>query len=122
NPGASWALSMENGTMTVNTQGSTAAGVAPFNMDASGSVFSMSGGTIIIKDAGGSAGQNLGYRNFSTAGTGFTGGTLQIGNSLTTASSIFGLASANPIYNLTVNSSNASVILQQPVLAVRNNV
>jgi len=122
NPGAAWAYNMQDGTMTINTQGSNAAGVAAFNMDASGSSFSMSGGTLIIKDAGGSAGQNLGYKNLATAGAGFTGGTLQIGNSLTTASSIFGLVSTNPIYNLTVNSGNATAILQAPVLAVNNNV
>ena len=122
NPGTSWSYHMNGGTMTVNTQGSNAPGVAPFNMDATGSSFSMSGGTLIIKDAGGSAGQNLGYKNLAIAGSGFTGGTLQIGNSLTTASSIFGLVSTNPIYNLTVNSGNATAILQAPVLSVSNNV
>ena len=122
NPGNSWSYSMNGGTMTVNTQGSNATGVAPFNMDASGSSFSMRGGILIIKDAGGSADQNLGYKNLAITGNGFTGGTLQIGNSLTTASSIFGLVSTNPIYNLTVNSGNATAILLAPVLAVSNNV
>ncbi|MBA2498880.1 MAG: hypothetical protein H0V30_04060 [Chitinophagaceae bacterium] len=122
NPGAAWGYNMQGGIMTVNSQGSNASGVAPFNMDATGSSFNMSGGTLIIKDAGGSAGQNLGYKNLSNAGSGFTGGTLQIGNSLTTASSLFGLVSTNPIYNLTVNSANATAILQTPVVAVSNNV
>lgn len=122
NAGAAWMFSMNGGIMTINTKGSSVSGIAPFNMDAASCTFSMTGGTMVLKDPGGSLGQNLGYKNLSVAGTGFTGGTLQIGNSLTTASSIFGLISARPVYNLSVNSNNATAILQVPVLEVSNNV
>jgi hypothetical protein len=123
NPGAAWSLAIQGaGVLRINARGSTASGEAPFNMDATGCSFSMSGGNLIIKDAGGSAGQNLGYNNLATGGTGFTGGTLQIGNPLTTASQIFGLVSTRPVYNLNVSSGNATAILQTPVLTVSNNV
>ncbi|MEJ7627140.1 MAG: DUF2341 domain-containing protein [Ferruginibacter sp.] len=122
NPGVAWALNMQGGTIMVNTKGSTVAGIAPFNMDVPGCTFNVSGGTIVIRDAGGTAGQNLGYNNLANTGTGFTGGVLQAGDILTTASQTFGIKSTNPVYNLTVNSTNITAILQAPVLTVSNNV
>jgi hypothetical protein len=121
NPGAGWAMEMKGGTMTVNTQGSTVAGIAPFNMDAAGCTFNMSGGNIIIQNAGGTAGENLAYKNLSATGPGFTGGTLQVGNVLTSVPQIMKVISTGPLYNLTLNSSN--VTLNQTIdLTVRNNV
>lgn len=121
NPAALWTLNMTGGTMTVNTQGSTAAGIPPFNMDATGASFNVSGGTIVIQQAGGSTGQQLGYNNLATGGTGFTGGTLQIGNASTPVAQTMKIASTNPIYNLTVNSANAT-LFQTSTLTVLNNV
>lgn len=121
NPAALWTLDMQGGTMTVNALGSTAAGIAPFNMDATGASFNMSGGTIVIQQAGGSTGQQLGYNNLATGGTGFTGGTLQIGNASTPAAQTMKIASTNPIYNLTVNSANAT-LFQTSTLTIKNNV
>jgi phage baseplate assembly protein gpV len=56
------------------------------------------------------------------AGPGFTGGTLQIGNASTAAAQTIGIISTNPVYNLQVNSANATAILQTIDLSVSNNV
>jgi len=122
NPGASWRLDMQGGTLNVNTFGSTTAGTAPFNMDATGDILNISGGTIVIQNAGGTAGQNLGYRNLGTTGTGFTGGTLQMGNASTAAAQLMDINSTNPVYNLSLASSNVTVPLNASDLIVSNNV
>ncbi|TCC96935.1 beta strand repeat-containing protein [Pedobacter hiemivivus] len=122
NPSEAWTLDVQGGTMTINTLGSTTAGIAPFNMDGPGATFGMSGGTIVIQNAGGSAGQNLGYRNLSTTGTGFIGGTLQMGNASTAAAQTMDINSTNPIYNLSLASSNVTVPLMSSDLIVKNNV
>jgi hypothetical protein len=122
NPGATWTLLMKGGTMTVNTQGSTTADAAPFNMDATGCIFDMSGGTIVIRNAGGTAGQHLSYHNLATDGPGFTGGTLQMGDASTAAAQTMKITSTTPVYNLLVNSANVTAILETTDLAVSNNV
>ena len=122
NPGIAWSFFMTGGILTVNTAGSTAAGIPPFNMDVAGGSFNMSSGTILIQNAGGTAGQNLGYRNLATGGSGFTGGTLQIGNLATAASQTIGITSTNPIYDLSVNSANATAQLQTSALTVTHNL
>ncbi|RQO66030.1 hypothetical protein DBR43_27705 [Pedobacter sp. KBW06] len=121
NPAAAWQYEMQGGQTTLNTAGSTTAGLAPFQMDAAGAAFSMSAGTLVIQNSGGTAGQNLGYTNLSTGGTGFTGGTLQMGNGSTAAATTMNINALNPIYNLTVGSSNTTVPLQS-ALTVSNNV
>ena len=120
--GATWSFTMTNGTMTVAKFGSSTLDRPPFNMDMAASSFSMSGGTIIMANKGGTAGQNLGYKNLATSGTGFTGGTLQIGDVSTPAASIMGIISTNPIYNLTINSANATAQISTSALTVTNNV
>jgi hypothetical protein len=122
NPGAEWTLDMQGGTITVNMLGSTVPGIAPFNMNAAGCVFNISGGTIIIQNSGGSVGQDLSYNNLSTSGTGFTGGTLQLGNASTAAVQSMLINSANPVYNLTIGSSNIAAELRSANLTVSNNV
>ena len=122
NSGVSWPFKMSSGTITLNIFGSTTSDVAPFNMDASGSAFDMSGGKIVIQDAGGSTGQNLGYNNLSMSGSGFNGGTLQIGNDSTSVSQIIGITSTNSIYNLEVNSNNVIAQLQVNDLTVKGDV
>jgi CSLREA domain-containing protein len=117
-----WSYSMTGGTLNVNTVGSAGAGRAGFNMDAVGNSFSMSGGTIVIQRPAGGAGENLGFYNLGTSGTGFTGGTLQIGNASTPAASIIGITSTNPIYNLTVNSANVTALEQTSALTVTNAI
>lgn len=122
NPAATWTLLMKGGTVTVNTQGSSAAGIAPFNMDAAGCQFDMSGGTIIIQQVGGSAGQHFSYTNLATAGPGFTGGTLQLGNASTPAAQNMEIISTRPVHNLAVNNSNTTALLETTDLTVSNDV
>ncbi|WP_162915353.1 LamG-like jellyroll fold domain-containing protein [Paraflavitalea soli] len=122
NPGAAWTFNMKEGTVAVNTQGSTVAGIAPFNMDTPGAVFDMAGGTLIIQRAGGTAGQNLGYYNLSTQGPGFAGGTLQMGNAATPAAQTMDIVSTQPLFNLAVGSANTTALLQTSNLTVKNNV
>ncbi len=121
NPGTAWTFNMSGGTMMVDTLSSTTAGVAPFNMDVAACSFSMSGGTMIIVRSGGSAGQNLGFNNLATSGSGFTGGTLQIGTASTPASSTIKVTSTNPVYNLTVNHATVTALLTA-ALTVSNDV
>lgn len=122
NPAATWQYEMQGGLTTVNTAGSTVADIAAFHLDASAAVFSMSGGTLLIQNSGGSTGQNLGYNNLSAAGTGFTAGTLQMGNASTATTAIMNITALNPVYNLTLGSSNVTVPLQSSDLIIRNNV
>lgn len=122
NPGATWELLMKGGTMIINTQGSTVAGEAPFNMDATGATLNVSGGIINIQNAGGSAGENLGYYNRATAGPGFTGGTLQMGNGSTASSQTMIINSSSPVNNLSVEGSNTTALLQPLDLTVLGNV
>jgi hypothetical protein len=120
--GAIWTFTMTGGVMTLATVGNTTADRPPFNMDSAGSSFSMSGGTMIIESRGGSAGQNLGYYNIATGGTGFTGGTLQIGNASTPAGQTIKIETTIPIYDLTINSANVTAQLQTNGITVTNNL
>lgn len=122
NPASAWQYEMQGGQTTVNTTESTSADLSPFHMDAAGAAFSMSGGTLVIQNSGGSNGQNLGYNNQAAGGTGFTGGTLQMGNGSTAAATTMNITSLNPVYNLTIGSSNVTVPLQTSTLTVGNNV
>lgn len=122
NPGVIWSLLMKGGTVTVNTQGSSAAGIAPFNMDAANCLFDMSGGTVVIQQAGGSVGQHFSYTNLATAGPGFTGGTLQLGNASTPAAQNMEIISTRPVHNLAVNNINTIALLETADLTVNNDV
>lgn len=118
-----WTYIMTGGTLTVGIVGNTNPGYDPFNMDnANACSFSMSGGTIIISKPGGSTGQNLGYHNTATLGTGFTGGTLQIGDAGTPASSTISIDTSIPVYNLTIASSTVTARLTTYNTTVSNDV
>ena len=67
-------------TFNVPTIGSTSTTDAPFSMTVAGSFFEMTGGTIIIKQPGGSS---LGFLNTGSAEYSVTGGTVQIGDAST---------------------------------------
>lgn len=123
NPGAGWRLDMQGGTLNLNTLGgSTVSGIYPFNMDAATGILNVSGGKIVIQNTGGTVGQNLGYQNLSTAGTGFTGGTLQMGNAATSGAQVMSINTLTPLYNLEVGSTNVTVPLIDNDLTVSNNV
>jgi len=110
-----WRYIMSGGTASLATLGNTTAGRDVFNLDNStNGVFSMSGGTLIICNKAGAAGENLGYHNTASLGTGFTGGVLQMGTTGTTAGSIMRVETTIPIYNLVVNAANCTVQVQSP--------
>ncbi|MBC7937618.1 MAG: hypothetical protein H7Y86_19895 [Rhizobacter sp.] len=111
-------FTMSGGTFNAGVIGNTTP-LAPFTIAAAASVFNMSGGTIVIAKSGGSY---LGYTN--AAGTSsVTGGTLQIGNGTTVATDTFRINSTPPVWNLTINSTNAPVakLLTAP-LVVKNDL
>ncbi|MDV6166925.1 LamG domain-containing protein [Flavobacterium sp. DG1-102-2] len=122
NPGVAWRFEMQDGTVNVNTLGSTAGGIAPFNMDTAASVFNVTGGRLVVQNSGGTAGQNLGYQNISTGGTGFTGGTLQMGNASTSGTQTMLINTVRPLYNLEIGSANVTIPLTINDLTVSNNV
>jgi hypothetical protein len=103
-----WSFSMTGGRLTIGTVGNSLSGFPVFHMDQTGCSFSMSGGTMILERPGGSAGENLGYYNLATNGSGFTGGTLQIGDAATPAGDTMEIFTTLPIYNLTVNKARGS--------------
>ncbi|MCX6316539.1 MAG: T9SS type A sorting domain-containing protein [Bacteroidetes bacterium] len=110
-----------NGTVTVNTSGNTGAfGAVPsFGIEATASVFTMSGGSIVI--------QLLNdvftdYINLSTTAT-VTGGTVQVGNaSSPVPASAYWVNSTPPIYNLLVNTTNTPTCELQVNTTVINDV
>jgi hypothetical protein len=115
-------LTVNGSTVTLNTVGSTSTTSAPFNMNVAGSIFNMSSGSIIIQNAGNPGGQNLGFVNTSYTNYNVTGGTIQIGNASTTASSTIRVNSSIPIYNFVVNNSTVTAQLVTNNLTVLNNV
>jgi|GEM_PF-1324045 len=117
-PGGGMTFNMSGGTCTLNTVGSTLD--YPLFID-SGSQFTMTGGTLVIQNPGNVPGfPNAGYFNHATST--FTGGTLQIGNSFTSTSSIIGIDANSSVFNLSINSSNAIAQVQTQALTVSNNV
>lgn len=111
-------FNMTNGTLTLNTVGSTTAGAAPFRMDEIGATFNMTGGTIIVRRSGSG---NLGYVNVGSTGT-VTGGTLQIGDASTPAAQTIQINSTKEIGNLLINSANANAVLTTNNLVVANGI
>jgi len=113
---AQWSYTMSGGVLTLSIVGNTSSTRDPFNMDNSLSSFTMTGGKIIIVNANNGAGsENLGYRNISTLGGGFTGGTLQIGTAATaTATGKMRIETTRPIYNLEVVGANTTALIASP--------
>jgi len=111
NPGIPWTMDLKVGTLTLNTKGSTAADIAPFNLDATDGIFNMSGGLLIIHKPGGAIGQHLAFNNLATTGPGFAGGTLQLGDTATPVGALMEIHSSSPIHNLVLGSAHVTAIL-----------
>lgn len=125
--GAGMFFNMTGGTCTVGIGGSAFDDFAFAIGWSTNSTFTMSGGTIVIQNpqtyTGGPsslAANKAGYFNVATSSS-FTGGTLQIGNSSTTASSTMAIYTTNPIYNLTVNNSSSAGEISGQDITVSNN-
>lgn len=115
-------IGITGGNLTVPTSSSTSTTLAPFHIGGSGATFNMSGGTIAIEREGGTGAQNLGYVVTGATSFNVTGGTLQIGNSVTPAAQTMFINTSVPVGNLTLNSVNATAILLTNHLDVINNV
>ncbi|MBI2282059.1 MAG: T9SS type A sorting domain-containing protein [Bacteroidetes bacterium] len=115
-------FTISGGTLTLPTVSSTSTTIAPFHIDGAGSTFNMSGGTIIIQREGGSGAQNLGYTVLDISSSAVTGGTLQIGNTLTPAGQIMSINSSAQVGSLLINSANATGFLTTNSLTVTNDV
>ena len=115
-------FTISGGTLTLPTVSSTSTTIAPFHIDGAGSTFNMSGGTIIIQREGGSGAQNLGYTVLDISSSAVTGGTLQIGNTLTSAGQMMNINSSAQVGSLLINSANATGVLTTNSLTVTNDV
>lgn len=116
-------FTMTSGTLIVADSGSTSTTYAPFNITVTGSEFFFSGGTIIIKKEGGGGTQDLGFSVIGVTSYAVTGGTVQFGYAgLTPAAQIMRVNSSIPLYNLAINSSNATAQLITNNLTVQNDV
>jgi hypothetical protein len=113
--------SINGGTITVPTVGSTNTGSAPFQISGAGSSFSQTGGKIIVQYEGGSGAQDLGYVNTASSGA-VTGGTLQLGTALTPAGSTMIVNSFHPVGNFSISTANVTAKLQTNSLTVVNNM
>lgn len=107
------------GMLTLPTIGSSSTTRPPFGMDVTGSSMIISGGTIVLQQAGG---VNLGYTTSGVTSHTITGGTLQIGNASTPAAQIIQVDALTPIHNLLVNSSNSTLLLFTNNLSVQNDI
>jgi hypothetical protein len=94
------------GIVTVVGQGSTNPTFAGFDLGAVGSTFTMSGGTIVIRNATSAPSD---YLNFSSVAS-VSGGTLQIGDAATASAQVFRIQSARPVGNLLISSATAQAV------------
>lgn len=121
--GAGMTFNMSGGICTVSTNAGNTIDYPFFTNPAfaPASTFTMSGGTLIIQNRSNyTANANAGYKNRSPSTV--TGGTIQIGNSSTSAGSIIEIDTTQPIYDLTVNSSNVTARIQTQAITVSNDV
>ena len=116
NATATTSYTHSGGTVTVVTQGSTDAVFGGFDLGAVGSSFTMSGGSIVIRNATNAPAD---YVNASSVAT-VTGGTLQIGDLNSAGSQTIRIQSSRPVGNLLV--SNATAQLVSSSLTVAGNI
>ncbi len=117
---ATTVFTMSGGTLNVPTIGSTSTTDAPFSMSVAGSFFEMTGGTIVIKQSGGS---NLGFLNTGSTTYAVTGGTVQIGDASTPSGQIIAVKSITPVYNLLVAGATPTATARlDTFLVVKNNL
>lgn len=104
------------GIVTVCTVGSASSSIAAFDMSKSSSSFTMTGGTIIIRNKTSNA-----CDFYNPAGTSsVTGGTIQFGDASTSNAQIFTINSSVDLPNLIV--SNATSQATKPKLLLASNI
>jgi len=105
NATATTSYTQSGGTVTVVEQGSTDPVFAGFDLGAVGSSFTMSGGTIVVRNATSAPADYL-----NSASASVTGGTLQIGDASTINAQTIRINSLHPIGNLLVSSATAQAV------------
>ncbi len=123
NATATTSYTQSGGIVTVVGQGSTNPTFAGFDLGAVGSTFTMSNGTIVIRNA---TSAPFDYLNSSSVAT-VTGGTLQIGDAASGNAQVFRIQSARPIGNLLISNATAQAVkpiaqLASSGLSVVNNI
>ena len=117
-------FNMSGGTLTTITA-STSSALSSFDISASGSSFTMSGGTIVIEESNAGAGGD--YRNVATT-TSITGGSLQFGNANTGAAALddFDIILAGPhtLPSLSIvdNATSVPTLTLAAGITVKGNV
>lgn len=116
-------FNMSSGTFTVATIGHTAA-KASFDISASGSSFTMSGGSIVLQNPS-TGSTKIDYRNLAGT-TSVTGGTVQFGNSSTSGTPTFQVGAndggTSILPNLTVNATGTPSVNLNTAITVWGNV
>jgi hypothetical protein len=110
--------SQSGGTVTLVTQGSTSGTSGAFDIRATGSSFTMSGGTIILQEATTTIIDYL----VGAATNSVTGGTLQFGNASSPAAQAYEMNNSVPVFNLTVNTTGSPSLRIRAALTVKGSV
>jgi len=115
-------FSLSGGTILVANVGSANTSIAPFQITAAGSQFNMTGGVLLIPNEGGNGAQDFGFVNTGSTAGAVTGGTLQIGNSSSSANQTININTTYSVANLVVNSSNVTAKINTNTFNVSNNI
>lgn len=115
-------FTINGGTLTVPVFGSNSTTDAPFQVTGVGSEFDMTGGVIVIQREGGTGAQDLGFINTGASSGIVSGGTLQIGNAATPSGQSISINSSAQIGNLSLNSANATAVINTNSLQIINDV
>jgi hypothetical protein len=94
------------GIVTVVTQGSTDVTLAGFDLGAVGSTFTMSGGTIVIRNATSAPADFLNASSVANV----TGGTLQVGDASSSNAQIIRIQSPRSIANLVISNATSQAV------------
>lgn len=106
------------GIVTACMVGNSSGTYGSFDIRASASAFTMSGGSIVLQKA---ADTYYDYYNASTNTT-ITGGTVQFGNTSTPSGSTYWMNSTGALYNLTVNATNSPTVRLRSATSVVDDV
>ena len=118
NATATTSYTQSGGIVTVVGQGSTNPTFAGFDLGAVGSTFTVSGGTIVIRNTTSAPSD---YLNSSSVAS-VTGGTLQIGDASTGNSQVFRIQSARPVGNLFISNATSQALKPNAQLTSGLNV
>ncbi len=108
-------FTISGGTFTVPTQSSSSTTIYPFQINANGSTFNMSGGTIVIQREGGGGSEDLGMLIEGLASNEISDGTIQFGNASTPAGQTMILSTTSDVPRLVLFNANANVRLASAI-------